>query len=134
MTTPTVEADVVWLVEREDVCTIWRATREVFGNSRWHSDVDQTLDVDKYREYVDLVEELSDQSLFDCVLDAVSGLYPADPSEVFAAMHRQFATYGVDLQFEDHDRYGDLLVRAAKLTSRAPVTEPQRMRELDTAG
>jgi len=122
---------VVWLVEHEDVCTIWTATRQVFGNSLWHSDVDEALDTDRYRQFVDLVEARSGQSLFDCVLDAVAGLYPGDPSEVFAALHRAFTAWGVDLQFSDHYRYGDVLARAAAVAGGAAVEQPARVHHVD---
>jgi hypothetical protein len=114
-------ASVVWFVDSDDVYTIWKSTSEVFGNSLWHTDVDEVLDSDQYREFVDVVEERSGQSLFDCVMDAVANTHPTDPSEVFAYLHRAFAGYGVDLRFADHYQYGNLLERAALIAAGEPT-------------
>jgi hypothetical protein len=131
--TPPPGPAAVWPVDHADVCTIWSSTLTVFGNSLWHQDVDEALDTDEYREYVDLVEDRSGQSLFDCVLDAVAGLHPGDPSEVFAVLHRAFLGYGVELRFADHYRYGDVLARAAAIAAGVRVAEPPRSHHLDAA-
>jgi hypothetical protein len=122
---------VIWPVDHAAVCTIWRSTREVFGNKLWHGDVDEVLDTDEYARYVAVVEERSGQSLFDCVMDAVAGLYPADPSEVFAALHTAFAGYGVELRFAPHHRHGDLLARAAAVKAGTPPPAAPRQHRLD---
>jgi hypothetical protein len=128
---PNPEPPVVWFVESDDVDTIWRSTNEVFGNSLWHTDVDEVLDSDRYREVANLVEERSGQSLFNCVMDAVANRFPKDSSEVFAYLHRAFAEYGVDLQFADHYRYGNLLERAARSEAGEPTDDPPRVHVFD---
>jgi hypothetical protein len=112
---------VTWTFTVKQVETVWRDTRQVFGNKLWTESMLYDVFPPQWQEEL---ERRSGRRFPDVLSDAVAGLGGGDPSLVFLGFRRAFDRYGIVTVFARHPLHGDVLKRAKRIESRG--AQPDR--------
>jgi hypothetical protein len=115
---------VTWTFTVKQVETVWRDTRQVFGNKLW---IESMLYDVFPPEWQQELEQRAGRDFRDVLGEAVDGLGGDDPSLVFLAFQRTFGGYGVVTEYARHPLHGDVLKRGLRVESTGTEPdEPQR--------
>jgi hypothetical protein len=110
---------VTWTFTVKQVETVWRDTRQVFGNKLWTESMLYDVFLPEWQQEL---EQRAGREFLDILNEAVGGLGGDDPSLVCLGFQRTFGTYGVVTEFARHPLHGDVLKRARRIESDG--TEP----------
>lgn len=105
---------VTWTFTVKQVETVWRDTRQVFGNKLWTESMLYDVFLPEWQQEL---ERRAGRGFLDVLNEAVDGLGDDDPSLVFLGFQRTFATYGIVTEFARHPLHGDVLKRARQIES-----------------
>lgn len=111
---------VTWTFTVKQVETVWRDTRQVFGNKLWTESMLYDVFLPEWQQEL---EHRTGRGFLAVLGEAVDGLGGDDPSLVFLGFQRTFGTYGIVTEFARHPLHGDVLKRARRIESNGAEPE-----------
>jgi hypothetical protein len=112
---------VTWTFTVKQVETVWRDTRQVFGNKLWTESMRYDVFLPEWQREL---ERRAGRDFLDILGEAVGRLGGDDPSLVFLGFQRTFGRYGVVTEFARHPLHGDVLKRARRIESDGTEPDP----------